>query len=126
MRYRLITREGRPGFVPIKAGRRYVGSVRPAESGSGWVGRIGAHAVTGATVEMAFREVAARAMGFANLASLRASNARARAQNNAARAQHRAAMRHAVGAANLGARRLMQPAPRQDVQPIDDEPFSEA
>ena len=110
MRYRLMTTQGTADSVPIKQGRRYVGSVRPAESGSGWVGRISGHAAIGATPEIAFREVAARAMGFANLAALRAHNARARASNNAARASTRF-------------RASIRAFANRPPEPVDDEPF---
>jgi hypothetical protein len=101
--------EGTATNVPIKQGRRYVGSVRRAENGIDYVGRIGVHAATAPLPEMAFREVAARAMGFANLAALRASNRNTRAQNRARRVS--SAVRHIL-------------TPPEPVGPIDDEPFS--
>jgi hypothetical protein len=109
MRFRLMTPQTSNGSTPIKQGRRYVGSVRRAENGIDYVGRIGAHAATGPMPEIAFREVAARAMGFANLAALRASNSATRARNRA---------RRVSGAV----RRILTPQPA--VGPIDDEPFS--
>jgi hypothetical protein len=70
----------------IRHARRYVGSVRRAEDGVRFVGRIGSHTATALTADLAFREVAALAMGYANLAALRAANAQVRARNRQRRA----------------------------------------
>ena len=113
-RYRLIRSEGTATNVPIKQGRRYVGSVRPDEAGRDWIGRIGAHTASGFSIDLAFREVAARAMGFANLASLRAHNSRVRVQNRVNRANARAQFRRGLAGA----------APVQgEPGPLPDEPF---
>jgi hypothetical protein len=69
----------------IRHARRRVGSVRRAEDGVLWVGRIGQHAATARDATTAFREVAALAMGFASAAALRAANAATRARNRARR-----------------------------------------
>lgn len=75
----------------IRRARHHVGSVRRAQDGVRWVGRIGQHTFTAADPELAFREVAALAMGFANLAALQAANREVRARNSARRAAFRAA-----------------------------------
>ena len=74
----------------IRRARHHVGSVRRAQDGVRWVGRIGQHTFTAADPELAFREVAALAMGFASLAALQASNRQVRARNAARRAAVRA------------------------------------
>jgi hypothetical protein len=76
----------------IKQGRRLVGSVRRSENGDAWVGRIGEHMAVSVDPTTAFREVAAVALGFVNLAALRASNARVRMQNRVNRARARSDM----------------------------------
>jgi hypothetical protein len=92
----------------IKQGRRLVGSVRRAEQTPGYVGRIGEHAATGETAEIAFREVAAMALGFANASALAEHNRRARAHNRTIRSVRRERQTNVV-----------------PVGPIDDEPYAE-
>lgn len=111
MRYRLVDQTANGGN--IKTGRRYVGSVRRAEDGVRWVGRIGPHTATSMSAIFAFREVAARAMGFASLAALRAQNAQVRRNNRARRAENYA--RHIVG------RRVFPIA----AGPVEDEPYEQ-
>jgi hypothetical protein len=76
----------------IKQGRRLVGSVRRSENGDAWVGRIGEHTAVSVDPTTAFREVAAVALGFVNLAALRANNASVRRQNRASRVRARSQM----------------------------------
>jgi hypothetical protein len=110
MRYRLILSQGTPENRPIKQGRRFVGSVRKSEAGTAYVGRIGLHTAAGATQTIAFREVAAVALGYTNAAALAAHNTRVRAENRAMRARSRRR-------ANVFDR------PRSEPGPVDDEPF---
>jgi hypothetical protein len=77
-----------PPSGEIRHARRYVGSVRRAENGRDYVGRIREHTATAATANDAFREVAALAMGFANAAALRAHNSRIRADNRTRRTRY--------------------------------------
>jgi hypothetical protein len=113
MRYRLMRSEGTATNVPIKQGRRYVGSVRPDEAGRDWIARIGPHVAPGFSIDAAFREVAARAMGFANLAALRAHNRGVRVQNRVNRIAARTQFRRGLAAG----------APQAEPGPIPDEPF---
>jgi hypothetical protein len=69
----------------IRRARRMVGSVRPNDA-RGFVGRIGQHQVVAQTAIDAFREVAARAMGFPSLSALRQRNSEVRANNRQRRA----------------------------------------
>jgi hypothetical protein len=89
MRYTMRRDNSAPLRWVIRQSRRIVGSVRRAENGTDFVGRIGQHTAIGPDPTTAFREVAARGLGFANLAALRASNARARSQNRINRARVR-------------------------------------
>jgi hypothetical protein len=73
----------------IRYNRRNVGRVVRATNGL-WVAEIGQHRVTDADKSTAFREVAALAAGYANLAAMRAHNAQVRRSNAAARAHQRA------------------------------------
>ncbi len=104
----------RPGASPltwvIRTGRRTVGSVRPSESGAMFVGRIAQHTACSVDPVIAFREVAAVARGFANLAALRAHNRTVRERNLALRPARR--------------RRTTFHNTLSCAQPIPDEPFS--
>jgi hypothetical protein len=99
-----------PASGEIRRQRRYVGSVRRAEDGVRWVGRIGQHTAHGYDASTAFREVSARAMGFANLAALRAANTATRARNRARRAADGGALVAALN--NVFRRGRTAPAPR--------------
>ena len=100
----------RPGAAPlswaIRTGRRAVGSVRKSDDGTMFVGRIAQHTAVHADPVIAFREVAAVAMGFANLAALQGHNRQVRARRPARR--RRTTFRNFSG----------------NAQPIPDEPFS--
>jgi hypothetical protein len=97
----------------IRQSRRRVGSVRRAEDGINFVGRIGQHTAIGPDPTTAFREVAARGLGFANLAALRAANARARSQNRINRARVRSELLRGAGS-----------SPVTGYGPVDDEPYA--
>jgi hypothetical protein len=77
----------------IRYNRRAVGSVVRATNGR-WVGSIGQHTVDAADMRTAFREVAARAMGFPNAGTLRLHNAQIRRSNTQRRAAVRSAWRN--------------------------------
>jgi len=69
----------------IRSRGRLAGSVRSAENGRDFVGRIGQFTATASTPEAAFREVAAQALGFATATALKEHNKRVRATRRAAR-----------------------------------------
>jgi hypothetical protein len=70
----------------IRHSRRRVGSVRRDGDAGLYTARIGQHEFTARDATTAFREVAARAMGHASAAHLRAANAAIRSRNRATRA----------------------------------------
>ena len=98
---RYILKSNGPGTDAwtIRHARRNVGFVRrnPDLPGVQYVGKIGEHRVVALSAEMAFREVAARAMGFENAAALRAHNAQVRRSNNAQRSSIRSRLRTLEG-----------------------------
>lgn len=88
MRYRLVD-HGFTAYKKIMCGRDWVGRVC-RHQGGGYLGIIGKTTVRADTESEAFQEVAARAMGFANVSDLHESNAAIRRSNAARRGRARA------------------------------------
>jgi len=84
----------------IRFNRRIVGSVRRnGPEHAPWVGRIGPHVVEAGMADTAFREVAARAMGFPSAFALRQHASGIRASNRQRRNAWAASASHSVARA---------------------------